>query len=380
MRVPTVTPFEIFKGLPPEVVEERIARLPSREFAAGEVLLRENDPNQHVFLVESGELDVWKGEPNSPRGVRVAQLRAGDCFGEMSALNGAPSSATVVAGSAARVKEIGLGDLPADQGVRETVTLNLARTLIQRLTRANASIQEKHERELEAQRVINAAGGFVTRMLTALTCYMFCLPLMAALIPLLPSNSLISFFFIAAFGWVAVNFMNQHPEVWQRWWHMTRERWVRQLGRGLLWTVPPLLVFAAIKFSFMYARPGQYEFFEPMTAIKRGDPMNWPLWTAFAIVYTGLSFAQEFIRCAVQGTIAMLNAHAPGGGAWKAILLSDIVFASIHLHLGVAFAIQAFIGGLFFGYQFYKERSYLSVAFTHSLVGVFCVFIAGIPK
>jgi CRP-like cAMP-binding protein len=371
--------FEIFDGLPHDVIANIIRDLPSRTYAAGDVLLRENEPNNRVFLIELGELGVWKGTPNTTEGVCVARLKPGLCFGEMSALNSTPSSATIVAESPATVRLMALTDLPVHGNLRETVTLNLARTLVERLSLANEAIEVKHQQELKAMRVMAAAAAFITRMLVALTCYMFSLPFFVALTPLLPSNSLISFFFIVTFGWVVLNFMNQWPEVRSQHWYMTLAQWPRQIARGLLWTIPPLLVFLIIKLSFMQARPGQYEFFEPMRAISPSAAMNYPLWLGFALVYTALCFAQEFIRCAVQGTLAMINTASSMGGPWKAILLSDVVFASIHMHLGPAFAAQAFIGGLFFGYEFYRERSYLAVATSHSIVGVWAVFIVGIP-
>jgi membrane protease YdiL (CAAX protease family) len=279
----------------------------------------------------------------------------------------------------ATVRVLTLADLPAEHDFREIVTLNLARTLVHRLSDADASIQVKHEREMQVMRVVAAASAFITRMLVALTCYMFSLPLIDILTPLLSSNSLVSFLFIVVFSWVVLRFMQTWPEVRTRNWHMFLARWPRQVARGLLWTIPPLLVFLVVKLSFMYARPGVYEFFEPMTAIARKAPMNVPLWATFALIYTVLSFAQEFVRCAIQGTLEMINTASSMGGHWKAILVSDVVFASIHMHLGWAFAAQAFIAGLFFGYQFYRERSYLAVAVTHSVVGVWAVFIVGIP-
>ncbi len=380
-QVPTSTvPFALFENIASDVIAETLQALPSLTFAAGEVLLQENEPNQRVFLIQSGEVGVWKGPPQSPEGVCVALLKPGDCFGEMSAITVAKSSATIVARTATTVRVLTLQDLPAEGQVREAVTLNLARLLVNRLSAATESIQEKHERELKAMRVIAAASAFITRMLTALTCYMFSLPLIAVLTPLLPTNSLISFFFILVFAWVVLDFMNKRPEVRNQHWYMSLTRWPRQLGRGLLWTIPPLLVFLVIKLSFMWTRPGEYAFFEPMTAISRGAPMNFPLWLTFAVIYTTLAFAQEFIRCAIQGTLEMINHASTTGGYWKAILLSDVVFTSIHMHLGPAFAAQAFIGGLFFGYEFYRERSYLAVAVSHSLVGVWAVFIMGIPS
>jgi len=369
--------FPIFSGVPADAAANTLRALPARNFAPGETLLREDQPNGRVFLVEEGELEVWKGDPKQPQGVCVARLKSGECFGEMSAINSAPSSATVVAGSPVRVRVMALEDLPQQGNIKEQVTLNLARILVRRLSSANGEIQTKHQSELKAMQRVTAASAFVSRMLTVLSLYMFSLPFVAMLIPLLPTETLVSFFFIVVFVWVVVNFMQAQPQVRVDSWFMTFKDWPRQLWRALPWTVPPILVFVAIKLSVMHTRP-DVRFFDPMSAIGPNLPMDFPMWAGFAAGYTALCFAQEFIRCAVQGTIALINGAA--SGPWKPILLADVVFMSVHLHLGPAFAAQAFLGGLFFGYEFHKERSYLSVAITHSLVGLFAVFIAGIPR
>jgi CRP-like cAMP-binding protein len=371
--------FELFADVPDAVVAETLCKLPCQAFAEGEIVMHENAPNDRVFLIEEGELEVWKGRPNASDRLCIARLKAGDCFGEMSAITSEPSTATVVARTPGTARILALADLPADHGLREIVTLNLARTLVHRLSKNNEAMLAKHEREMRATRVVAAASAFITRMLTALTCYMFSLPLVAFVTPMLPSDSLVSFLFIVIFSWVVVNFMHQWPEARTRDWHMTLVRWPRQIARGLLWTIPPLLVFLVVKLSVMYARPGQYAFFEPMTAIDRNAPMNLPLWLTFAFVYAALVFVQEFIRCAIQGTLGMITTASQRGGPWKAILVSNVVFASIHLHLGPAFTAQAFIAGLFFGYEFHRERSYLSVAVSHAVVGLWAVFIVGIP-
>lgn len=372
--------FEIFTGIPAADVAETIRALPSRSFATGETLLRENEMNDRVFLIESGELEIWKGEPNQPQSVKVAKLKAGDCFGEMSAINSAPSSANVVAASPATVRVVALADLPRDGGIKEQVTLNLSRTLVRRLSSATSDIQEKHRREMKAMQLVAASSAFMTRILTVLTLYMFSLPFVKMLTPLIPTNTLISFFFIVVFGWVVLNFQYAQPQLRTESWFMTLQNWPRQVARSFLWAIPPILVFTGLKLFIMHSRPGEFEFFEPMTALGRHKPMNYPVWAGFALAYAALSFAQEYIRCAVQGTLALINSASAMGGPWKAILLSDVVFMAVHLHLGPAFATQAFLGGLFFGYEFHKERSFLSVALSHSMVGVFAVFISGIPR
>lgn len=55
----------------------------------GEVLIEEDQPGDEFFIVVGGSVKVVK------RGRRVATLRTGECFGEMSLLDDKPRSATV---------------------------------------------------------------------------------------------------------------------------------------------------------------------------------------------------------------------------------------------------------------------------------------------
>jgi CRP-like cAMP-binding protein len=331
--------FDVFRNLPDETVEKLISTLPSQTYTEGEVLLRENQANDRVFLIESGELDVWKGEPKTAGGVKLVTLKAGSCFGEMSAINGAAATANIVAATAATVRTMGLDDLKHDAAVQKAVTLNLARMLVDRLSNATVSLKSKHESEMAALKVVASASSFLTRILTALSFYMFAMPLILFIKPLLPSDSLISFFFIVAFLWVVLDFMKR-SQIKQEYFHMSLQGWPRQVMVGCLWASPFMAAFLLAKMWIAHGSEGAIKVFEPM-------------------------------RIEMKPSTA---------SAWKSILVSDVVFASIHMHLGSMFAFLAFIAGVVFGFMFWRAKSYLAVATAHAVYGVWAIFVIGIPR
>eukprot|EP01103_Thecamoeba_quadrilineata_P017398 TRINITY_DN6158_c0_g1_i1.p1 TRINITY_DN6158_c0_g1~~TRINITY_DN6158_c0_g1_i1.p1 ORF type:complete len:217 (+),score=58.14 TRINITY_DN6158_c0_g1_i1:29-679(+) len=64
-------------------------------FKAGDLVLRENDENQRLFLITHGSVSIRKIIDG--REVRVCRLRAHETFGEFSVVEGCPACASVVA-------------------------------------------------------------------------------------------------------------------------------------------------------------------------------------------------------------------------------------------------------------------------------------------
>ena len=361
------------------MVEEAIIGLPSRTYQPGEVLLSEKQANNRIFLIEGGELDVWKGEPNSANAVKLVTLKEGNCFGEMSAINGAAATANIVAATPATVRSMSLDDLPEDGPVQKQVTLNLARMLVGRLSSATETLKTKHEAELDAMKVVASASAFLTRILTALSCYMFSMPLIAFVTPLVPSINLISFLIILVFLWVVIDFM-QKAELKDGFYHIRWTGWPRQAMTGVLWAAPFMVLFLLVKIWLVGRSSGEMQVFEPMLEFIDRPETGFAYWAAIAAAYAVLCFAQEYIRCAVQGTLNMISISATTKTHWKSILVSDVVFASLHMYLGGKFAFLAFLAGFAFGFMFWRAKSYLAVATAHTLFGVWAIFIVGIPR
>lgn len=122
---------DIFHELDSEIVRQLAASSQRRLFDAGEVLVREDEAGDSLFVVEKGAVRVTKSDPEAEdRHVDLAILEEGAFFGEMSLLTGEPRSATVIARDPCGVlvlnKQALAATLEADPRIAESLSRALA--------------------------------------------------------------------------------------------------------------------------------------------------------------------------------------------------------------------------------------------------------------
>jgi CRP/FNR family transcriptional regulator, cyclic AMP receptor protein len=132
------TPF--FGGLSDASLDILISMLVERRFDAGATIVAEGEPGRSMYVVHSGELAVTR-LGDSGQVIRVAGLKPGDFFGEMTLIEMQNRSATVVAESPTVLYELTARDLytfyKADIQAYVMVMQNINRELCRRLRRAD---------------------------------------------------------------------------------------------------------------------------------------------------------------------------------------------------------------------------------------------------
>ena len=90
----TLTPYE----------RSKIAdALDTQKFPPGSTIIREGDPGEAFYILESGEAEVYKRDRQGP----VTSYKKGDYFGELALLHDAPRAASVVSKSEVKVATLG---------------------------------------------------------------------------------------------------------------------------------------------------------------------------------------------------------------------------------------------------------------------------------
>jgi small-conductance mechanosensitive channel/CRP-like cAMP-binding protein len=94
-RVDALSRVDVFRALDAEKVDRLARRLRHVVFGPGEVILRQGDPGDSLYLVRGGQVAVQIGVLGASK--EIATLGDGQFFGEMSLMTGESRTATVVA-------------------------------------------------------------------------------------------------------------------------------------------------------------------------------------------------------------------------------------------------------------------------------------------
>ena len=126
----------LFADLPPADLKQVAAIAAERLYPSGEVLAREGEPGDEMYIVVSGEVMVVTQAPGVGE-QEIARRKSGDYVGEMAIISREPRMASLVAAGELRTLCIDQKQFEGILRERPETSLSLMRVLCQRLREAS---------------------------------------------------------------------------------------------------------------------------------------------------------------------------------------------------------------------------------------------------
>jgi diguanylate cyclase (GGDEF)-like protein len=152
----------LFRNLDFSSVEYMLERSVLRELNSGDKLLQPELPNEHLYLILEGELRVHLTAQQTEE---HATLRAGECTGEISLVDGKNPSALVVAAKPTRVLAVPHDTIWSLVDQSHDVARNLLAIIAGRMRNDNSALISSHNQraQYEHQATVDALTGVHNR-------------------------------------------------------------------------------------------------------------------------------------------------------------------------------------------------------------------------
>jgi len=154
--------LRVLQGVSLASVEDLLSTCEVRRLVEGDVLLRQGQTNQTMYMVLSGRLSVHL---ESPKNEPVAFLEAGETVGELSVMDASPASAFVLAAEPTRLLAVEEATFWRVVNASHDFSINLLLSLAQRLRANNSTVSNniRLQREYKRNAMIDALTGLYNR-------------------------------------------------------------------------------------------------------------------------------------------------------------------------------------------------------------------------
>lgn len=381
--------FELFceshfsKGLKSE--EQRLLFSISKELTLdpGEYLLKEGDRAEHFYVILEGDLEVSKHDQVQAKYYEINHLGPGEIVGEVSLIDHGARTASIKAVIFSTLRSIAFEDLQSLIGKHKELAplfFRLSESVAKKLRLSNTFALQSLEHELEAANLRAKMGVLFIGIVSILSLVMYGLEILKYWIRKAPNTTYVSFpttLIIGALFFLMVKTFNvPYHEL-----GITRAKWKQSLFEGIVvTTLLSASFFAFFKWLLVQFIPHYYgrPLFEPFLLIQDPANKNWLYWIQINIAYVFLMVPIQELVCR-GGLQGLLEKFLVGKYrvVWS-IVVSNMIFSSVHVYLSPYAAIGVFFSGCYFGILYYRTRNLLASYCAHVIVGLSCLSIFGI--
>lgn len=350
--------------------------------SAGAYLFHEGDSSKEIFIILEGQVEIIKLDKISQRTHIISRLAPGETVGELTLFDQGPRSASIRANTPVRLLSIPFDTLKilAEQNPNfNKVLLNIANNLSSRLRQTNDFITQTLEKQIEEYKIRMSMGTFMINVIVALCLFSITLGWLTYLEKIITPVVVTLTITIAFLSFYYLILKSSHLPLSS--FGLTTQHWRKATEEAILFTLIACIAVVFVKWVFIHTLPNYsgHPLFEPYKWIME-SPTATPLlrWSISLLIYILIiSPLQELIaRGGLQGPLEVFltGKHK----VFKTIIISNLIFATVHLYLSLWLSFMVFIAGLYFGWLYNRHRTLVGVIIAHALLGAWGLWIVGI--
>jgi CRP-like cAMP-binding protein len=338
-------------------------------------LFIEGSEEDEIYYLESGNLAVIKQDR------QIASLSPGDWVGEIAAMkSGGKRSASVEAKERSALWRVSMEDLKKTTEIDPRVFIKVISHLFtimgDRLAQSNASKAIAVQRQLDLAKIRVVMGQFLCYILFALTAFFYAVKIISVLdikpkvstalsIPLLLLLSYFLILFIKKSGYALNEF------------GLTMKNCKSAIVESIIVTIPLALFLLLIKWTFFTS----HSFFDdkPLFYFNRLIKMHLGIadWLLITVGYALFVPVQSLmVNGCLQGTLEKLFVGPKK--TFLSILLSNLIFSTLHLQLSLTLACGVFVIGCFWGWLYSRHRNIIGISISHAIIGIWVGVFLGV--
>ncbi|SOD99928.1 cyclic nucleotide-binding domain-containing protein [Caenispirillum bisanense] len=347
---------KILPGLSPAMADAVRQAMVVRHVAAGATIMTEGDRTDSLYLIEDGNVTVFRALGIDGGERILATLPAGAILGEMALLDGQPRSASVRAATDCRLTEIAPAKvlaLPNGEQVLAAIRSSLAVAVTNRMRTQTDKYVAAVEREMAAIKERQHFGRFFIYALGLMT--------IGLLVNDILSKQILDVdIFTPTFAWVylLIIMIPTSLVIW-RMKIPLRDLGITTIGMKRSIVEGAILSAATVAVAFAAA------WVLRTTGIHAGTPVpaEWGPTTG----YFFHSVLQELVaRGLLQSSFQRFLDDRRG---LQSVVLSSTLFGVFHIHFGFMAVVVTILSGLLFGAVYLRHRNLAGVTLLHFFAG-----------
>jgi len=352
--------FSLLNGLTNDELLNVISILDSHDLQDQQGVFCEHETSDEIYFIDRGQIEIFKED------YTIAQLGAGEEFGELAFLDGAPRSASARAVGDTELfvlKRQAIRQLSNSDRILNVLISNIAHSNAERLKQGNINYVQALEKQVDTMRTQHDFGAFFIYTMVSYT--------IALLVNYWLWNSVSdkTMIYNIGFAWiytliliVPAAFLVWKLEVPLNQMGVTLQNWKKSVFEGVALSLVCLGVFA-----------GLVTLLSSLELLKLNPSEHHSLWMLpnyFIHSYVQELYTRGFLQTAFQRFFN--DKHGV-----KAVLLTSLLFGIVHIHFSLTAVVLTFIASIGFGFFYMRHYNLLGVTILHWAAGA-TILMSGI--